>query len=311
MKGLVFTITLMFFAITLLTFTFLYKQSLSEFNGQIIKNSLIDRVYYKYQSIQNDLRRLLGGTVNVGGVNVTVEENNNLTVVNFTEVLPRRPGTSDFSKDLDNYEKFAEAKLNETNLLIDLNVIDLKCLPFIIEPYNIRIIHIPDTDCTHASAQTEVIINASSSWQYLKNYTFIFRPDGNIAGADITGWSGGGCNKPGLGLNIIFIGKDTIRGPFSTTTSYDKICKFNMDEIACPGASNKGYVHVVHNQNSQDADKGIIDIQVHPNCNITSTVSLNLTDIPGTTSVSLPTQIIKIKETLYEIEKNDTIYINK
>jgi len=305
MKGFVSTLAILLIFLVVFFLASNFSAKTSEFLDITIKNLILDKVYNTFASIEYGVQLILAEEANIGGVNVTIEENN-FNIVNFSEILPRRPTVSDFSKDLDRFEKFAETKLNETNLVVDLNFTDLKCLPLVISPYNISYTHIP-TDCMQAPAQTEVVIDPQNSWQYLNSYTTLFKPNGQVAAADITGWSGPGCNKGTLRLGIAVIGTDTTLGPYSTTTLYDKMCKFNIDNMACPGGF--GFIHVIHNQNSKEEDRGVLSIEVHPNCNINSIVSLNLTDIPGKVKVSFPPQSIKVKETLYQIEKNDTVYI--
>ena len=307
MKGIISTLAILLIFLVVFALSSTFSTKTSELFDTTIKNLVLDRVYNKFISIEYALERILSEEARIGGINVTIEENQ-FVIVNFTEILPRIPSTSDFSKDLDKFEKFAETKLSETNLIVDLDFTDLKCLPIVISPYNISYTHLPATNCQQAPAQTQVAVDPQASWQYVNSYTFVFKPDGDIAGASVTGWSGPGCDKPtGLGLDITIIGNDITYGPNSTKTDYAKFCRFNIDNIACP--AGLGFIHVIHNQNSDTDDKGVIDVQVHPNCNITSTISLNLTNIPSKTSVSLPSQTIKVKETLYQIERNDTIRI--
>jgi hypothetical protein len=244
--------------------------------------------------------------ITIGGINITIEEND-FNIITFEEVLPRR-NASDFQEDLDKFERFARNYMNETNLAVDLNFTGLKCLSFTISPYNITYTHLPDgSECEKVSAQTEIVIDPQESWKYLNSYTLVFKPDGNIADASITGWGGPGCDKGNLGLNVTVIGNDTTYGPSVTSTRFDKMCRINIDQIDCP--DGLGFIHVIHNQNSKSADNGTLSIQVQPNCNVTSIISLNLTDIPGKVRVDLAPQSIKVRETLYQIEKNDTVYI--
>ena len=88
-----------------------------------------------------------------------------------------------------------------------------------------------------------------------------------------------------------------------------RMCKFTADDLDCKGGS--GFVKITHNPTSSVADRGVLQFDVQQNCNATSQISLNLTDIPGKLAIGLPPDIIQVKEVLYEIEKNDTIYIYK
>ncbi len=313
MKGIAFTLSILIIFFVIFSLSSEFSSKTTEFFDILSKNLILDKVYNTFVSIEYAVQRMMIQQVDVGGINVTIEEKNGFNIVTFSETLPRKISTSKFSEDLENFEKFAETKLNEINLITDLTL-DVRCLSFVIQPYNITYVHNPAVDCLTLNAHTEIVIDPQDSWQYLENYSFIFKVDGNITDAHLTGWSGPGCEKAGLGLNITLIGNDVVRGPFVTRTQYNKMCRFNIDNVVCSaglGSTGSGYVHITHNQNSDVNDKGWLKIEVHPsNCNVTSTVSLNLTDIPGKTFVDAPSQTIKIKEALYQIEKNDTIRIS-
>ncbi len=304
MKGIVSTlIILLIFTVSLLLAISFSSKTL-ELDDIVIRNLVLDKVYNTFISIEHAVQELMLFVSPNGGINVTISDQNNFTIVTFNETLPRYVNSSKFNEDLENFERFAETKLNETNIAVDL-ILDAKCLSFVIQPYNITYTHNPGIDCLSVSAHTEVVVDPQSSWQYVNGYSFIFRPNGNLSGASITGWSGPGCNKPGLGLNITIAGKDITLGPSATTSNYNRMCRYNIDDISCP--AGLGYIHLIHNQNSDVTDNGVVDIEIHPNCNITSAVSLNLTKTTGKVSVESLFQKIKIKETLYRIEKNDTI----
>lgn len=305
MKGLTFTVTILLFALPLLIFPYVFNQSLFDSDKQVIKNTIIDRVYYKFKSIEDGIKSILSKEANVGGVNITIENQGNFTIVNLTEVLPRFPSNSDFSQDLDKFLNFTMSKFNETNLIINLNFTELKCLPIIILPYNISIIHIP-TDCEHVTAQTQVFIQPQNSWGYVNGYTFVFKPNGKLDTSSQK-WIPAQCDNGGpVKLSVTINDTNKSFGPYLAATDYSQNCKFDVNFVNCP--DGPGSVTVEHKSNDP---KGQFIISTDPtgNCNMTSTYSLNLTTISGKTTATLPAQIIKVKETLYETEKNDTIYI--
>lgn len=304
MKGVVSTLIIMLIFITSLLLAINFSSKTLELDDIVIRNIVLDKVYNTFISIEHAVQELMLFVVPNGGINITISEQNNYTTVTFNETLPRYVNSSKFNEDLENFERFAETKLNETNLAVDLTL-DAKCLSFVIEPYNITYTHNPAIDCLSVNAHTEVVVDPQYSWQYVNGYSLIFRPNGNLSSASITQWSGPGCNKAGIALNISFIGNDITVGPSSTTSQYTRMCRFNIDDIACQ--AGLGYIHVIHNQNSDEDGNGVIDIEVHPNCNITSSVSLNLTGTLGKVRIETLFQKIKIKETLYNIEKNDTV----
>ncbi len=307
MKGIVFTLSTIFLVSAILILSTIYTNLTPSFSSIYTSDSIQDKVYYKFKAIERAVIKMLPQASSSGGINITIEEDG-FNIITLSEVLPRITDDSEFNEDLDNFEKFAESKFNETNLVVDLFFEDIKCLPLAIQPYNISYTHQPATDCESGPDQTEVIIDPQDSWQYLNNYTFIFEPDGDISEATITGWTGPGCDEPNLGLNITIIGNDMTYGPNFTTTEFDRMCRFNINDIDCD--AGLGFIKVRHNLNSRDDEKGVINIEVHPNCNVTSTVTLNLTDISGKVDVNLPEQSIKIKDTVFNFEKNDTVIIS-
>ena len=306
MKGIVSSLIVLLIFLTVLSLSSAFSTKFLEYKDIINRNSILDRVYYKFISLEHSTIRILQEEASFGGINVSITEDS-FNTVTFQENLPRR-NSSNFQEDLDRFERFAEFKINETNLAVDLNFTELKCLPIIILPYGISYTHFPDgSTCQQVPAQTQVVIDPGASWSYVNSYDFVFRPNGNIATAYIVPWEGPGCGKGNLQLSMTVIGNDVTKGPYVTTTDVAKMCRFNFDAISCPGGS--GYIHIIHNQNSREDDKSLILIEVQPNCNLDSTISLNLDDMPGKIRVTFPPQTIKVKETLYQIEKNDTIYV--
>jgi len=305
-KGLVSSLIILFSFLSILTLAIVFSNRISETSDLVSKSFIFDRVFYKFASIEEALIKLLKGlSSSFGGINVTIETDG-FNKVTIDEVLPRN--TSAFKTEVDKFERFAETKMNETNLFVDLNVKDFICGNIVIQPYGINYTHYP-TDCENQPAQTRVVIDPISSWSNVTGYELTFMPSGNISGATFEGWNGPGCSKGSLELNITVIGKDATNGPNVNFADYAKMCRFNVDNITCLGGL--GFIHVIHNQNSRDEDKAVLDIQIQPNCNVTTRIALNLTKTQGRPEVTFPnTQIIKVKETLYEIEKNSSIRIS-
>ena len=300
MKGLTFTVALMFFALSLLVFSSLYQLGLLEFNRLTNKNSLMDRIYYKYDSLENSLRNILNEELGFDKLNVSFSEGN-FNVVNFTEQLPLDPSV--YKTDIDRYKIFAETKLTEPNIFVSLNISEIRDnLPLTILPYNIDYLHI------NGLGQRQVEVDPKTSWNSIKSYyvKITLLEQGNLT--EPGEWSGAGCTGNDFRLDVTVIGNtSTFRDARNIDSA--RMCKLPVDDIDCP--AGLGFVKVTQNANSREEDRGVLQIDVQQNCNITAEISLNLTDMPGKLGVGLPAQSIKVKEMLYEIEKNDTIYIYK
>jgi len=305
-KGVVSSLIVLLSFVTILSLAIVFSNRSSETSDIVAKGVISDRIFYKYSALQEALLKILKGVAaDFGGINVSTQENG-FNIVTIDEVLPRV--TSSFKTEADKFERFAEQKMNETNLFVDLSVTNFICGALTINPYGMNYTHYP-SDCSNQPAQTRIVSDPGNSWNYLNSYELVFRPNGAIANANLVGWNGPGCDKGNLKLNITIIGTDTTFGPVVTTTDPAKMCRYNADNLNCPGGL--GFIHVIHNQNSGDNDKGVLDVQVQTNCNVTTRVRINLTDIPGKLEVVFPdNQAIKVKETLYEIEKNSSIRIS-
>jgi len=306
-KGIVSSLIILVSFLSILALAIIFSNRSSETSDLVSKSFIFDRVFYKFSAIENTLLQILNGGIanSFGGINITIETDG-FNKVTFDEVLPR--DTSDFNTQATYFQNFAQTKMNETNMFIDLNLVDIICGSITIQPYGINYTHYPN-NCINAPAQTEVIIDPGPSWGNITGYELTFMPNGNISTATISGWNGPGCGKGSLELNETVIGLDTSIGTNVNFADYAKMCRYNVDNIACPGGL--GYIHVIQNQNSRDADKAVLDIQVQPNCNITTRIAINLTKTTSMPEVTFPNnQTIKIKETLYEIEKNSSITIS-
>lgn len=295
MKGLTITLSvLIIFGITL-SLSFLFASRSLEFSRALDKNLVSDRVYYKFDSISSDLLRIVR---QIYGLNVSVEEND-FTIVTFQEELPKSWSEYfDFLSALTLFKSFSET-YTETNLVTSVNTTDLIAkMPLVVLPYNISYEHkniVETLSWSWGNLGDEYLKITPINVNLLKSYDISLRLVGEKK-KDITTSLTGECEVGNLRWNITTVADD---GSITNITYIDpeEDCSF----IVYRGTGK--FVNFTNNENIPG--ELIVRIKVlKPIFNI----SLNLTDIPGKTEVSLPPQIIQIKETLYQIEKNDTAY---
>lgn len=301
MKGFVSTLTilLLFFAIFSLASTFSTKST--EYLDIPIRSLISDKVYNKFISIVYGVERILEEESSYGGLIIKIHENN-FSYVTLNETIPTQNNNT-FKTDMERFRNFTETKFGETNLVVDLNFTEIEnCLPLNILPYNISYTH-PDrpTDgpkCL-ANQQEEIKVLPDKSWNYVNSYTMIFEVNSSI------GEAGGSRNSMACKTNATLTWNITVIG---NNTAYNEIAKINPSSSPCSFimkdlADNK-IIDIRNEANST------LNILLQPGFIANSSLTLNLTDIAGKITVGLSPQAIKVKETLYQIEKNDTVYIS-
>ena len=298
MKGFVATLSILLFFLVIFSLASIVSIKETEFSDISTRNLILDRVYNKFIGVEHGIERILEEESGFGGINITIKENQ-FNLVKFEEILPTN--ATNFKDDINRFESFTELKTNETNLIIDLNLTALKnCLPLTIIPYNITYSHPDRSGCLQG--QEELKINPNPSLNFLNSYTTVFK----LINASLTSdpeFGGPGCNNGNLVWNVTVIGDGSTFGPVIKNVQPDKMCKLNVIATCNPTAFKAS----IKEGNVPD---GLMTVEVQPGCSIISSVALNLTDIDGKVRVGVSPQSIKVKETLYQIEKNDTVYIS-
>ncbi len=303
MKSLVSTLSILLIFLVVFSLSSVFSTKSSDFSDIIIKNSILDRIYNKFISIEYGIERILEEEFNFGGVNVTIDEDT-FNYVTFEEFLPRQD-SSLFSNDLKGFENFITTKFNETNLVINLNLTLIEdCLPLTISPYGISYIHplkSPKAGCLNEEQTNQRLkIDTGNSWMYVNGYILEFVVNSSIDPDSAVFAPSADCTGGNLTWSIRVTGNNTVYGPITRQIDLDGNCNFRISDASSPA---KRIVETDNDPNS------ILNVIVQPGFSVNSSITLNLTDTPGKVGVGLPPQSIKVKETLYQIEKNDTIYI--
>jgi len=287
MKGIVSSLIIFLSFITIFSFVYMVSTKNLEMQDVATTNLILDKVYYKFNSIEFAVVRTLQEAFGYNGMNITLVEDG-FNLITLTENLPQDMTT--FNGEMDKLENFAESKANETNMVISLDFQTIKdWMPLYIFPYNISYIH------PNGFGQRDLKVLPGNSWSYLNGYIMNLTVNSTL-GSDGGSWNSAACKNNGdLTWNITVVG---IGSTYNKTNVIKRSanCNFNINT---PGGSR---ILQVSNE-----DNSILTITVNPGFNITSTITLNLTDIPGKVRLCLAPQSIKVKETLYEIEKNDTV----
>jgi len=269
-----------------------------------VQDILANRIYYKFLTIRDSVIEIieeeLGDVTIMMLLDITVDEQPDFSYVTFTERLPQDVG--DFNEDLVRYEKFVETYLNETNVDIDTGIGGLGGRMRVeIEPYDIVYDHLPPWGDGDKRQYSVTPLDAEHSLDKLNSY--------NVTVQFVEGWSiqpetaEWGPRKEGdLEVTIKTISDGGT--PSYETTEYisrDRKSQFKIDTIDETGM-HEGWVRVIISEDSP----GLLLFEMHLSEAIVTT-ELKLTEIPGKTKVNFPDGQIKVIETKYIIEKNDTI----
>jgi hypothetical protein len=295
MKGFVSSLIILLIFLTVLSLSAVFSTKFLDYRDVINRNSILDRVYYKFDSINYAVLRILYEELGIDKLEITIKEDT-LNYVTFKQIVPL--DLSEYKSDLDNFEKFAEQKMNETNLAVDLNLTGVKNIfPLLILPYGTTY-----GEIIRPFGQREIRIDPNGGLTYLNGYTMVFE----VMDGDFTDVSWHPSCKPkdkNIMWNITMKGKNGVYTEVRYIGTTEAQCKFTVKTV-CPG--NNGFIEV----RNAEYQEGGLTVRVQQQCSVLSSIALNFTDIPGKVRVVfVAPQSIKIKETLYQIEKNDTIYI--
>ena len=300
MKAFSSTLSVLLFFIVIFSLSSVLSSKAIDSLDIVIRNSILDKVYHAYISIEYGVERILEEESSYGGVKINIQEGSTFNYVILNETIPTEDSNG-FKIDMERFKDFTQSKLNETTLAIDLNFTELeKCLPLTISPYNISYTH-PDRPAGGVKClpnqQEEIQIIPTGSGIYINDYNIVIEVNSSI------GEAGGSRNSARCRRDATLIWNITIIGTNTAYNEVDKIkptenCIFNIKDLL----DNK----ILDIRNDATS---VLSVLVQPGYKVNSSIALNLTDIPGKTWIGLPPQAIKVKETLYQIEKNDTIYI--
>ena len=266
---------------------------------------LSNRIYYIYDSIRSSAGRMieveLGNITYLTTMNVSVEEGENSSYVEFTEKFPQDAG--DFKADMSKYDDFAESYLNETNIDVDTDIDQIaERMEWEIEPYGIKYTH-TDNWASGDKREFEIIPGEGADeitgyWltiQLLNNWSVMPETEdwGPLKAGDLT-----------INMTTISDGGTPMHSTEELVSRTDK----STFKIDCNLTDASGtYVGWVRSIISDEHESGLL-FEMHL-VNAMITTGLNLTDIPGSTKVHLPDGKINVMETLYNIEKNGTVDI--
>jgi hypothetical protein len=266
---------------------------------------LSNRIFYIYDSIRSSAGRMieveLGNITYLTTMNVSVEDGDNSSYVEFTEKFPQ--DATDFKADMSKYDDFAESYLNETNINVDTDIDQIaEKMEWEIEPYGIKYTH-TDNWASGDKRQFEVIPEEGADditgyWltiQLLNNWSVM---------PETEAW--GPLKAGDLIVNMTTI-SDGGSPMHSTEESVSRTEKSTF-KIDCNLTNSSGtFIGWVRAIISDEYESGLL-FQMHL-VDALITTGLKLTDIPGSTRVHLPDGKINVMETLYNIEKNGTVDI--
>jgi len=305
MKSLTTTLSVLLLFGIALSLSLVFSSKTSEFNEILNTKFVSDRVYYKFDSIASGLLKIIRG---IYGLNVGIQEKD-FNTVTFQETPKDTAGYANYLIQLSSFKSFVEETAREETLNSSLNITAIsERLPFNILPYGISYVHpspfLP-LPLPEGGIEFLNILHSTSPPAYLKNYNIVIRVGWEIK--DITTICSGECDcippleARNFTWNITTIASDGIYGSNITALNYDDTCAFIIRRTPSK------WLNFTQDENRQGSL--IYRLRLQPGDPIPeSTVSLNLTDIQGKLKVSLPSNIISVKELLYQIERNDTTY---
>lgn len=297
MKGMIISPIVFLILISIFSIVYVSSMKTIELRDVVSQDILANRIYYKFLMISDStveiIEKELGDISKNVIFNSTVDEQPDFSYVTFTERLPQDVG--DFNQDLVNYEKFVETYLNETNVVVDTGIGGLGGrMRAEIEPYGIVYDHIPPW----GQRQYDVTPNDSDdSLGKLNSYNITVKLVNGWIVSPPGSWSPKKKGDLQVTIKVISDGGTPI---YETTDSMSRNTKSTF-QIATSGPQT-GWIKVTI---SGDNPGGLL-FEMHLAEAIVST-QLNLTEIPGETRVDLPDGKINVIESLYDIQKNDTV----
>lgn len=301
-KGAIMSSIAFLVLISLLSLVYMYSSSSTKLRSLVAQDLISNRIYYNFQTINYATRRIieeeLGGVANpLNKLNVTIDEQPDYSYVTFTERLPQ--AVANLNEDLLRYEEFVETYLPEGNIEIDTSIAGLGgSMTLVIEPYNIVYTH-------NQFGQRQYYVipeNTEDSLGKLNSYNLTIQL---IEGWNITyegNWGWGPLKSGDLRVTILTMDE---AGSSYETTEYISRSMGSQFKINAIKGGFEGYVRARFNFDGP----GVLTVEAHLTESIVST-ELNLTDVPGRTWVDLVDGKINVIETLYYIEKNDTVQLD-
>ncbi len=287
MKGILSSLIVFLIFSAVLSMAYMLSTKNLESQENLARSIILDRVYYKFNSMEFAVVRVLQEVLGFKGLNITIMEDG-FNLVTLTETLPQNVAT--FGNEMNKLENFGENKANETNMVVGLDFQTIKdWMPLYILPYNISYLH------PNGFGQRDLRITPGNSWSYVNSYTMVFVVNSTL-GNDGGSWNSAACKKDAdLVWNITVIGTGST---YKKTNNVKRSsnCNFNIEN------PSGGRILQVSNE-----DNSVLTVTINPGFEVTSTITINLTDTTGKIRVCLAPQSIKVKETLYQIDKNDTV----
>ena len=305
MKGIMSSMIVLFAFLSTLMTVIVFSSSVQDGRDIVNLNAVGDRVFYKFAAIEYSITRIIENDLN-NIFSVELKEGAfNLVTLNI--ILPSSSGN--FTTDLSSYEKFAESYLNQTNLAVDLDLSDVSnCLPINVLPYNISYgtLDSSQTNCGFGTGQRDLkIIPNGVSASYLNGYDMTVVTGITKIDSSSASWTPpNACTGGTLNWSVRVVGNGSSYGPVWNMVDSDGKCVFRIEE----NVTGNKIVQINNKPNNQDLDETMV-VTVQPGFNITFAVTLNLTDIPGKLRVGLAPQSLKVRETLFKMERNDTVMI--
>jgi len=304
MKGIMSSIIVLFAFLSTLLVVMVFSSSIQESRDLVNLNAVGDRVFYNFASLEQSVKRIMENDMN-STFNYRIVESSGRNVVVINQSFPSSKGN--FSRDILNFERFAERTLNQSNLVLDLNFSSvLNCFPLTILPYNISYMTYNNTltTCGFGEGQRYVRVTPNGTGSnYISGYDMLIVANATRINSTSAFWAASGCSGGTLNWTVRVVGNmSTSYGPVTMMVDPAGGCQFAISE----SFTRKAVFHLNNTPLSSDPGKTLL-FGSRPGFNVTFVLSMNLTDVPGKLAVSLPPQSLKVRETLFKIERNDTV----
>lgn len=309
MKGIISSLIVLIAFLSGLFVVIVFANSVQENYDIVNSNAVGDRIFYKFAAIENSVVRIMENDLNQSALNVRLVEGQfDLVTVNFS--LPSN--STNFTRDMRNLERFAESYLNESRLSVDLNLTNIgSCLPLTVWPYNISVFTFNGTasSCGFGSGQRNVTISPGvGAGSNVNSIDFGVRMNATRINPLSASWSpAGDCTGGTLNWTIRVQGNTSgsVYGPVTNFIHPDRQCVFAINE----NVTGRLAIRISNRPLGTETNATAV-AAVQPNfVNVTFVATMNLTNVPGKLGVGLSPQSIRIRETLFQIERNDTVVV--